>query len=320
MRLIQLFLLIIAVFLSIPALSSNVPCSGAKGGVSHCNGSSFVCHDGSISGSKKICSANNALVQQKDFFVDAGGKSSDAKVRVDRPAEADDFQQKYPIVKRVAELLQVDYPGFTLWVDCAKRGAVKFQYVAHRDNGSIKRDDDFFIDHNIPASCQQISSSAYGNRYDRGHLVPANHMDNWAESIHMTNSMANIWPQAANMNRGAWYFTEELVECYRDIDELLVIGGVLWDSTGNSLFMKSHQIETPSAFWKVIIRGTGQDERVIAWLIPNSQEATIKNLDKYLISIEKLEKIIGQKIPVADYAKYDSPKTSWLLPYGCNKG
>lgn len=31
------------------------PCSGGKGGVSHCDGSKFVCKDGSISGSKKIC-------------------------------------------------------------------------------------------------------------------------------------------------------------------------------------------------------------------------------------------------------------------------
>ncbi|MGS5360331.1 YdcA family protein [Acinetobacter baumannii] len=32
------------------------PCSGKKGGVSHCDDSKFVCNDGSISASKKICS------------------------------------------------------------------------------------------------------------------------------------------------------------------------------------------------------------------------------------------------------------------------
>lgn len=31
------------------------PCSGKKGGISHCQGSKFVCKDGSISASKKIC-------------------------------------------------------------------------------------------------------------------------------------------------------------------------------------------------------------------------------------------------------------------------
>lgn len=35
----------------------NMPyrCSGSKGGVKHCQAGKFVCNDGSISGSKKIC-------------------------------------------------------------------------------------------------------------------------------------------------------------------------------------------------------------------------------------------------------------------------
>lgn len=40
-------------------LAMNTPCSGKKGGVSHCAGGKFVCKDGSVSGSKKICSAPN---------------------------------------------------------------------------------------------------------------------------------------------------------------------------------------------------------------------------------------------------------------------
>lgn len=37
--------------------AANYPCSGRKGGVSHCAGEQFVCNDGSISGSKRSCSA-----------------------------------------------------------------------------------------------------------------------------------------------------------------------------------------------------------------------------------------------------------------------
>src|SRR5690606_6384287 len=37
--------------------AANQPCSGKKGGVSHCDGELFVCNDGSISGSKRSCSA-----------------------------------------------------------------------------------------------------------------------------------------------------------------------------------------------------------------------------------------------------------------------
>lgn len=31
------------------------PCSGKKGGISHCQGTKYVCKDGSISASKKSC-------------------------------------------------------------------------------------------------------------------------------------------------------------------------------------------------------------------------------------------------------------------------
>jgi endonuclease G len=72
-------------------------------------------------------------------------------------------------------------------------------------------------------------------------------------------------------------------------------------------------------FGKVIIRGTGQDERVIVWVVPNTQEATRKSLDHYLVSVDELERMTGEKIPVADYAKHDKPNQSWLIPVGCNK-
>ena len=151
--------------------------------------------------------------------------------------------------------------------------------------------------------------------------MPANHLDASEEAIKATNTMTNILPQAANMNRGAWLQTEELIECYRDISELLVIGGVIWgNNPADDYFVQSHGVKTPTAFWKVVIRGSGQDERAIAWIVPNSQEATRKNLDTYLVSVDEIERVTGEKIPVADYAKHDKPSQSWIIPQGCNKG
>jgi endonuclease G len=231
--------------------------------------------------------------------------------RLSRPTE----------ITQIDNLLQLNYEGFTVWLDCTRRGAVKFRYNAQHDTGNEKRHGNFFLDPQVPPECQQTSAKAYGRKYDRGHLVPANHLDHSQTAIKQTNTMTNILPQAANMNRGAWLLTEEIVECYRDIDELLVIGGVIWGaSPSDDHFLKSLGVRTPDAFWKVIIRGIGQDERAIAWIVPNSQEATKKNLDKYLVSVEELERATGEKIPVADYAKYDKPTVSWLIPRGCNKG
>jgi endonuclease G, mitochondrial len=70
----------------------------------------------------------------------------------------------------------------------------------------------------------------------------------------------------------------------------------------------------------VIIRGTGEDERALAWIVPNADDATKSALDQYIVIIEELEWETGEVIPVADYVKYERPEHSWMIPYGCNKG
>lgn len=119
------------------------------------------------------------------------------------------------------------------------------------------------------------------------------------------------------MNRGAWLLTEEIVECYRDIDELLVLGGVIWgDDARDDYFVETHGVRTPDAFWKVILR----EDRVIAWIIENTADATRSRLDSYLVTVEEVEERTRERIPVAEYLKSEKPETSWILPIGCERG
>lgn len=39
------------------AKAENTPCSGRKSGIAACQGETFICNDGSVSGSKRSCSA-----------------------------------------------------------------------------------------------------------------------------------------------------------------------------------------------------------------------------------------------------------------------
>jgi len=203
-----------------------------------------------------------------------------------------------------AEVICRDYEGFTIRLDCERRSASKFRYNAQRDQGDFKRHKRFYLDPDA--------------RYNRGHLVPANHLDNDAKAIKQSNYMTNILPQASNMNRGAWLRTEELIECYRDIDELLILGGVIWgDDTTDDYFVASHGVTTPEAFWKLIIRG---QDRVIAWIVPNTQAATRKRLDDYLVTVEELEQRTGESFPeVPTFRRAEKPEVSWIVPIGCDK-
>ena len=69
-------------------------------------------------------------------------------------------------------------------------------------------------------------------------------------------------------------------------------------------------------FWKMLIRR----DRAIAWVIPNTAEATPKRLDQYLVSIADLEARTGETIPVDDWLKEDVPEVSWMIPVGCDRG
>lgn len=57
------------------ANAANTPCSGKKGGVSHCASGKFVCNDGSISASKKVCSLGDGSRQRlaPSAAADTGG-------------------------------------------------------------------------------------------------------------------------------------------------------------------------------------------------------------------------------------------------------
>jgi endonuclease G len=59
------------------------------------------------------------------------------------------------------EILRLDYEGFTVWIDCEKRGAVAFRYNAQHDTGNRPQNKSFYLDPNVPARCQQTSTSSY---------------------------------------------------------------------------------------------------------------------------------------------------------------
>lgn len=219
-----------------------------------------------------------------------------------------------------ADTITVDYDGFSVTLDCDRRAAIRFEYTANADHGNLPRKHSFKIDPNVPERCQQTATRSYKHlqyRYDRGHLVPANHLDHLDKGIAQSNYMTNITPQAANMNRGAWLLTEEITECYRDIEPLKVIGGVIWgDDTSDDYFVESHGVATPDAFWKALIAS----DRMIAWIVPNNSAATRKRLNDYLVSLEHIEGITGEEFDVEDGLKGVVPSTSWALPKGCDKG
>jgi len=218
-----------------------------------------------------------------------------------------------------ADFRYIQYDGFHLTVDCEKRSAIRFAYTIGPDTANLKRRTSFSKDPDFSTECQQFSGKSYSGSpepFDRGHLVPANHLDNLELGIHQSNYVTNILPQARNMNRGAWLHTEEIIECHRENGLLHVYGGAIYDlDRSRDFFTGSHGIKTPSAFWKVIISKTSH----IAWIVPNTSDATRSKLDEYLVSIDQIEKDTGEYFQtIYKDEKVIPATTSWKLPPGCD--
>lgn len=192
-----------------------------------------------------------------------------------------------------AETLRVDYDGFTLWLDCESRSAIRFEYVVGPDTGNEKRRKyKYRLDPSL-GDCQQLSTKSYWKEtdqtYQRGHLVPFNHMDYSPESAFDANQMANILPQHKTLNTGAWKKTEEITECFREFESLRVIGGATWSK--DSQHLEKHGIDIPEYFWKVLIINKSS----IAWIIPNDDSATKEALDSFIVSLQDVFKATGFK-------------------------
>ena len=230
---------------------------------------------------------------------------------------------------------------FCLKMDKEKRGAILTYYLADSDKGNLKSEEvrgyhdckksrrrDKAPCRKIPCHMMQTSKETYGKHtyYDNGHMVPKDHFDHSKEAMRATNCMANIWPQQWKFNRnGAWRGTELIIECYRDMQSnpdtqdkgpLHVWSGPLWkeedflNDKGVNQIKESHGIDVPSHFWKIVYsERTGE---VIAWIMPNSNMAKVKENLASVSDIEKETKLnFDDLIPKKLQKKKE--KTKWIL-------
>jgi hypothetical protein len=59
-----------------PARATNYPCSQSKGGTERCEGTKFICRDGSVSASKKKCTPQKVADFRRQWERDNGQRSN----------------------------------------------------------------------------------------------------------------------------------------------------------------------------------------------------------------------------------------------------
>ena len=269
----------------------------------------------------------------------------------------------------------LSYSFGMLWIDRSKRGVLRFKYVARKDCGCLDRHGSFTLApvtsfpnkekdvdiqqystrsypkycldplrSNKPWSTEGLSASQIKDQcnsklaYDRGHLIPSNHLDHSETQIKESNFMINILPQMDKMNRGAWLETEMIIECLRDKEVLTVYGGAVYPtknkdnklSARDDWFIKTHGVKNPHYFWRIIVADKNglykDDNGVIAFWIPNTKDATAKRTSEYVISITELENKLtyygglDEKFTSLTTAEKNHVSSYWAPLNGCDRG
>ncbi|WNN43176.1 YdcA family protein [Winslowiella toletana] len=121
-KIIPLLMLSLLVATQTDAARGRQPCSGSKGGISHCTtGGAFVCNDGSLSQSKRVCSGYGSGSSQQ-ITSSATVKKVQQKKAVTAPkkkvvsppvVENEESVQLQPRKPTCAPLYMASKPGFT---------------------------------------------------------------------------------------------------------------------------------------------------------------------------------------------------------------
>lgn len=197
---------------------------------------------------------------------------------------------------------------YTSIMDCDSRLPIAVIYKIGRDTGTAKRysgyiDDDRLklknkgchpkTDHKFKTYQSVLTSLGLRGTYDVGHLASSNHLDENSESSKLANQFSNLAPQNAIFNRkkGAWYQTESIIECHRDLEELFIVAGTIDDplTKDRDYFVSTFRQTTPDYWYRIIY--WIQSNTYQAWIMPNSKESTKERLvaGEYTVGAEYLD-------------------------------
>lgn len=157
------------------------------------------------------------------------------------------------------------------------------------EDADEKRTNKFFADARLPRSERAELSDYKGSGYARGHMAPAGDMPN-PTAMAQSFSLANMVPQNASQNSGAWSKIEQDTRRYvlRAKGDVFVITGPVFGPESQTI--GANRVRVPTHLFKLVYdASTGK-----AWAHwqPNSQDARAGRP----ISYGELEQRIGLKL------------------------
>ena len=165
---------------------------------------------------------------------------------------------------------------------------VAYELTKSRVYGEVSRTDNFREDPLVKTGSATLNDYK-GSGYDRGHLAPAGDMKFSGTAMSESFYMSNMSPQTPGFNRGIWKKLEAQVRTWAVENEhiYIVTGGIFSSKIGSI----GNGVTIPKYYYKVILDYKEPGIKAIALILPN--EKGTKQLDEYVISIDRVENLTG---------------------------
>jgi endonuclease G, mitochondrial len=222
------------------------------------------------------------------------------------PIEQYADSQTQPLPCQPISSFQVNRPGYSLAYDARNRNPawVYEHLTAESIRGNADRTrEDFKEDDSIPQHLRATLADYRGQGFDRGHMAPAADHQSSQEVMSGTFYLSNICPQCAELNRGYWAKLEKHVrDLTTDYQNVYVITGPLYlpkREKDGKCYVKyqvigQNDVSVPTHFFKVIFLEDWKGKiETRAYILPHEPIQPNTSLEKFLTTIEKVEKAGG---------------------------
>ncbi|MCH5226677.1 MAG: DNA/RNA non-specific endonuclease [Muribaculaceae bacterium] len=186
-----------------------------------------------------------------------------------------------------------EYTGFTVSFnkDNHTPNYVAWELLDSEVSYDVDRSDNFWQDLEIEGCPAHADYTHSG--YDRGHMCPAADQKWSVEAMNDCFVMANMCPQAHELNAGAWEALENKTRQWAKRDKAVwVIAGPIYDENDTKrIGLYNIHPRVPGNFFKVLLALEVEEPRAIAFVFPNM--ASPGNMMEYAMSVDDLEEMLG---------------------------
>lgn len=190
----------------------------------------------------------------------------------------------------------IEHSGYTVSynTDHNTPNYVAWELTAAETTGDAERGKASFLpDPRLPQKYQVETSDYSQSGYDRGHMVPAADMKWSVDAMQECFYMSNICPQNHDLNGGSWTTLEEACRRWarREGAVYIVCGPIYEDGIVHQKIGKTHKIDIPEAFFKVVLSLKEGSEKAIGFIYANTGES--QSMSATCMSVDAVEEITG---------------------------